>query len=169
MCDASEDLLGRSSCVNGIFMENFSADGKLHVSEYLREGTPLYPCAEQEASHKADCYLYAPTYYLSQNEEDYEGALQICEDAEADFRSARVYGVGSQAMKENLDDPKFVESVCGDNATADKRPCVRGMVSLRINHHGSAEPAREMCGRLEPSNEAACLIAIQAMSPMFEA
>ncbi len=169
MCDAFEDASGRSSCVNGAFMENFSADGNLHTSEYLKEDDPLYPCAEQEERRKADCYIYAPTYFLSQNEEDYEGALELCEDAEEAFRPVCVQGVGSQAMKENLDDPKLVESVCEGNSPANTIHCVRGMASLYVNHHGGIEPARGMCGRLEPSNEAACLGVVRAMSPMFEA
>ncbi|MGH3086250.1 MAG: cupredoxin domain-containing protein [Rubrobacteraceae bacterium] len=169
MCDAFEDASGRSSCYNGLFMENFGADGNLHVSEYVNEDDPLSPCVEQKVRHKTDCYLYAPTYYLSQNEGDYEGALKLCEDAEAAFRSACVQGVGSQVMKENLDDPKFVESVCEDGGPANTVPCVQGMSSLHINHHGELDPAREMCGRLESSNEEACLSAVRAMSPMFEA
>lgn len=170
MCDAFGDEAGRSSCVNGAFMENFGADGNLHVSEYLKEDDPLYPCAEQEARHKADCYIYAPVYYLGGNEGDYEGALKLCEDAaEEALRPACVQGVGSQAMKENLDDPKFVESMCEGNSPADTVSCVQGMASLHINHHGSLGPARGMCGRLDPPNKAACLGVIRTMSPMFEA
>ena len=48
MCDALERDFDRSNCANGVFMENFSADQKLHVSDYLKESDPFYPCAEQE-------------------------------------------------------------------------------------------------------------------------
>ena len=169
MCDAFEDDFGGSSCYNGVFMENFGADGELHVSEYVKEGDPLHPCAQQRPRHKADCYVYAPTYFLGSNQGDYAGALDVCEEAEPSFRSSCVLGVGSQAMKENLDDPKLVESVCEKGDPGQTEPCVEGMASLYTNHHGALEPARELCGRLEVSNREACLGTVRAMAPMFGA
>ena len=169
MCDAFEDDFGSSSCYNGVFMENFGADGELHVSEYVKEGEPLYPCAQQKTRHKADCYLYAPTHYLNSNAGDYAGALEVCEEAEPLFRATCAGGVGSQAMKENLDEPKLVESVCEKGDSDQTEPCIKGMASLYANHHGSLEPARELCGQLEVPNREACLDTVRAMAPMFEA
>jgi plastocyanin len=61
MCDGFGSAFGRSNCANGVFMENFNADQKLHLSDYLKESDPFYPCGEQAERHKAICYLYAPT------------------------------------------------------------------------------------------------------------
>jgi plastocyanin len=162
MCDAFDGDFARSTCSNGLFMENFSADQKLHLSEYLKENDPLYPCAEQAERHKANCYLYAPTYFLSLNEGDYAGALKSCDAAEEAFRRACARGVGAQTMKENINDPKLVESACEDGRPEQVEPCVKGLVSLYISHHGSPEPARELCGRLESSNRQACYDSIES-------
>ena len=134
----------------------------------MKEGEPLYPCAQQKTRHKADCYLYAPTHYLNQNAGDYAGALEVCEAAEPLFQATCSGGVGSQAMKENLDEPKLVESVCEKGGSGQTEPCVKGMASLYANHHGSLKPARELCGRLEGPNREACLDTVGAMAPMFE-
>ncbi|MBA2690898.1 MAG: hypothetical protein H0U65_00170 [Rubrobacter sp.] len=72
-------------------------------------------------------------------------------------------------MKENIGDPKFVESVCEDGGPAKTVPCLQGMASMHINHHGRLAPTNEMCGRLAPGNEEVCRGVIRAMSPMFEA
>ncbi len=168
MCDAFGNPFKRSSCANGVFMENFSADQKLHLSAYLKEEDPLYPCAEQADRHKGDCYLYAPTYFLSLNKGDYIGALEWCEGAEADFVSSCVHGVGTQTMKENMSDPKFVESTCMNGKPGQTKPCIEGMVGVYVFHEASLEPARALCGRLEASNRQACYDSVESQSSLFE-
>jgi plastocyanin len=167
MCDGFDSDFGRSNCANGVFMENFNADQKLHLSKFLKESDPFYPCAEQAERHKAVCYIYAPTYYLSLNGGDYAAALEWCTGAEAGFEPSCAYGVGTQAMKENLNDPKLVESVCMDGEPEETAPCIEGMAGLYINHHGSLEPARDLCASLEASNRPACYDAVKAHSSLF--
>lgn len=168
MCDGFEGAFSRSSCANGVFMENFNADQKLHLSEFLKESDPFYPCAEQAERHKADCYVYAPTYYLSLEGNDYASALDRCSGAEAGYESVCAFGVGMQAMKENLNDPKLVESTCTSGEPEQTAPCVRGMVELYANHHGSLDPARELCTRLETSNRPSCYVSVESRSGLFE-
>lgn len=167
MCDAFDSGFARTTCSNGLFMENFSADQKLHLSEYLDENDPLYPCAEQAKSHKENCYLYAPTYFLSLNEGDYAGALELCKDAEEPFQKSCARGVGAQTMKENINDLKLVESACESGNPEQIEPCIKGLVGLYISHHGSPEPARELCGQLEESNRQACYGSIEAHTKNF--
>ncbi len=167
MCDAFASNFARATCSNGLFMENFSADQKLHLSEYLDENDPLYPCAEQVKAHKENCYLYAPTYFLSLNEGDYTGALELCNGAEEPLRQACARGVGAQTLKENINDPKLVEAACESGSPEQVEPCVNGMTSLYISHHGSPEPARELCGQLEETNQQACRGAIEAHTRRF--
>jgi hypothetical protein len=167
MCDAFASNFARATCSNGLFMENFSADQKLHLSEYLDESNPLYPCAEQIKPHKENCYLYAPTYFLSINEGDYTGALELCNGAEKPLRQACARGVGAQTLKENINDPKLVEAACESGSPEQVEPCVNGMASLYISHHGSPEPARELCGQLEETNQQACRGAIESHTRRF--
>ena len=168
MCEGLDTDFGRSNCANGVFMENFTADQKLHVSEYLKESDPFYPCQEQADHLKNDCYLYAPTYFLNLNPNDYAGALDWCRGAETGFEAACAYGVGMQMMKENLNEPGFVESTCTKGAPGQTQPCIQGMTALYISHHGSLEPARELCDRLEASNQPACHATVEAHASLFK-
>lgn len=167
MCDALGNSFASSNCANGVFMENFNADQKLHLSEFLKEEDPFYPCMKQAERHKTDCYMYAPTYFLSLHENDYAGALEWCKGAEAGFEAACAYGVGTQTMKENLNDPKFVESTCENSEPEQTAPCVKGMAALAVSHHGALEPARELCTRLESSNRPDCYETVEAHSGLF--
>jgi hypothetical protein len=167
MCDRLGNSFASSNCANGVFMENFNADQKLHLSEFLKEEDPFYPCMNQSERHKTDCYMYAPTYFLSLHENDYAGALEWCRGAEAGFEDTCAYGVGTQTMKENLNDPEFVESTCMGGAPEQTEPCVEGMAALYVSHSGALEPARELCARLETANRPACYNAVEAHSSLF--
>jgi plastocyanin len=167
MCDAFGSSSARSDCSNGVFMENFSADQKHHLSEYLSESDPFYPCAEQAQRHKSYCYVYAPTYFLSLNKGNYLGALEWCNGAEEPFRAWCAGGVGAQTMKENIRNPKLVEGVCASSKPEQVAPCIQGMVDLYINHHGSLGPARELCDQLEASNRQPCYKTVESKSKLF--
>jgi hypothetical protein len=71
MCDALENVFASSNCATWVFMETFNTGQKLHLSTFLKEEDPFYPCMEQAEHHKVDCYMYAPTYSLSLHEDDY--------------------------------------------------------------------------------------------------
>jgi plastocyanin len=167
MCEGFESDFGRSSCVNGVFMENFNTEQKRHVSKFLKEDDPFYPCPEQPEHYKADCYLYAPTYFLNLNQDDYAGALDWCAGAEAGYESMCARGVGGETMKENMNDPKFVEATCMSGGPEQIAPCIEGMVGLYINHYGSLKPARELCAGLQTSNRRACYGTVEAYADLF--
>ena len=164
LCEKYENSFARATCANGVFMENFNTDQKLHTSIFLKESDP---CQGQAPHHKGACYLYAPTYYLSLHKNDYVGALKWCGDAELLYRSTCAQGIGSQAIKENINNPKSVEEICMSNKSAQVNACIDGMVDLFINHYGSLEPAQKLCGELKSSNRQACYSSIQSSSELF--
>lgn len=166
LCDTYPSQFERSTCVNGVFMENFIVDQETHTSKYVSDDNWLFPCSDQEKKHKTDCYIYAPTYYLSQNENDYIGALNLCRNAEDAFVDTCIQGVGSQAMKEHINDPKFVEAQCmtGTEKTGE---CLEGVVGLYINHFGGLSEAKQLCTILEPDNRKTCEHVINSREILF--
>lgn len=167
MCDSLESDFAQATCANGVFMENFNTDQKLHPSAFLKSDDLFYPCAEQSMRHQGTCYLYAPTHYLSLHQNDYAGALAWCDGAGFFYRSVCVQGVGTQAMKEHINNPKFVEAVCMSDKSAGVASCIEGMIGLYVKHYGSPEPAKILCEQLEPSNKSACHAALQADRDLF--
>jgi hypothetical protein len=70
-------------------------------------------------------------------------------------------------MKENLNDPKSVESTCMNGGPEQTAPCIEGMVGLYINHNGSLKPARELCAKLEVSNRRTCYGTVETYAGLF--
>lgn len=167
LCGEYNSDFEKSSCVNDVFMENFNTGGKLHSSKFLKETDPFYPCGEQKDEDKATCYLYAPTYYLSLHKNDYLGALRWCNGTESFYGNVCAEGVGTQAMKENINDIKFVEKICMSAPALKVGSCLAGMTGLYINHYGSLEPAQEMCGHLEAQSRQFCYDTVNSHAPLF--
>jgi hypothetical protein len=167
LCDSYSNAFARAQCSNGVFMENFNTDQKIHPSTFLKNDDLFYPCRDQKEDHKGDCYFYAPTHYLSLHKNAYEAALTWCAGAETAFIPSCISGVGSQAIKENINNPKYVESVCMNSPTSQRANCITGMIGLYINHFGSLEPAKALCPQLESKNQKACQDTIQFSSSLF--
>jgi hypothetical protein len=167
LCTQYETAFARSSCVNGAYMENFNAEPNLHPSRFVNPADPFFPCAEQDPAFQGDCYLYVPTYYLGLHERDYGGALRLCAGAEGYARQVCTQGVGSQAIKENLDDPALVEAVCASGEPWQQRTCIDGMVGLFLNHHGAIEPGEALCPTLRPENQGICTSVVHSRRGFF--
>lgn len=167
LCETLTNSFAKSGCVNGVFMENFNVDQKLHISKYVKITDPFYPCTEQKKEYKGDCYLYAPTFYLSIHNNNYTETLNWCKTAEKDFRLVCISGVGSQAIKENITSPKVVESICMDGTKEETNACISGMVGLYLNHFGGVKETKELCTKLEKTNQPICQQTISTRETLF--
>lgn len=165
-CRAFMEKFASTACINGVFMENFNTDQKLHPSGFLRSDDPFFPCNDQRPEDKAECYLYAPSYYLNLNS-SYQGALEWCGSAEEGYETACAQGVGMQMVKENINNPKFAEIICMSAHGAQTADCIKGMSGLYIYHHGSLAAGKKLCASLERTNRRACEQAVREQSSLF--
>ncbi len=166
-CDRYKQKFSWSACVNGVFMENFNTDQKIHYSQYLSKTNPFYPCETEENKYKTDCYIYAPTYYLHLYHTQYDKALNWCLSAESNYQGACTFGVGSQIMKENISNPKSVEKTCMQGTGLQVSQCIAGIVGFYINNFASLEKASQLCESLEDVNKKTCQTVIEQNHKMF--
>lgn len=167
LCETYENSGARFACINGIYMENFNTDQKVHVSKYLRSNDPFYPCGEQKNEYKNDCYMYAPSYYLALNKNKYREAMLWCGKAEKNYVPQCIFGVGVQAMRENIQDPFFVESICTSGSNTERASCIKGMTVLYVNHYGGLGEAQRLCSELQMNNRIICEDQLVSMSDLF--
>lgn len=163
LCDLAPKEILSVRCGEGVFMQLFSADvagghaaGKGANPQTV--DTARATCAEVRMPYAGSCWFYTPTLWLSENPDDFAGAMQWCADASADFgQQLCAKGVGSRTIKYHPDDPTIGAQVCAD-AGALTNSCLAGMGSYWSVHHKGARPASEVCARLgSASLERRCL------------
>lgn len=168
MCEKLPTSFAVSSCVNGVFMENFNVDGKFHTSPFLKPDDPLYPCEEQSSRNTDACVLYAPAYYLEINKNQYEKALAWCGGMAKKYREKCAEGVGLETMEEHLNDPQMVEEICMSTNNDLRTHCVRGMANLLINHYGSLDEPHAVCESLNTTNKTVCNNMVESVTYLFQ-
>jgi hypothetical protein len=167
-CEALKGGNPIAYCAQGVYMENFNTDLKLHPSEFLKEEDPSYPCPVQKEGFKNSCYYYAPTFFLSQNGRDFEAALPWCASlAEEKYRGTCARGVGALAIKSNISKPRLVEAICMKGVGNQVPNCIDGMVGLYMNHYDSVIKGKQMCSLLESQNQEVCLAGVYSRSALF--
>lgn len=166
-CRSHGSAFERDSCLNGVYMEHFGADGKLHVVSLRDPGDPLLICRDVNATESGICHLYAPTYFLNEHPGDYAGATAWCNTAPILWRGRCVSGVGMQMMKEHLDRPHAVVRFCDGLSGSYGGACISGAVSLLVNHEGALEPGVRFCGRDDMPDRESCVATIDLLAPMF--
>jgi hypothetical protein len=156
MCESFDLLSSEQYCAEGVFMENFSTDQKLHPSKYLSEDNFFYPCGEQKVRYKYSCYYYAPLFYLA-HEHTYPEAIQWCNEAEANFINNCIRGVAAVVTKQNIGEPKLIEAICNSADPKRVASCIDGMIGIYLNHYNSLDKALQICDTLIESNKKACI------------
>lgn len=157
----------RNRCYEGVFMENFLSDQRTHISNYLDANNPFFPCQTEPSHLKPYCYFYAPIYYLLLHDNDYASALGWCSSAERGGVIACTRGVGSLALKYDVDGPKRVEAICMHSGPGLVPYCIDGMVSYYLTYWGSLGKARQMCATLDPAHQPACTAAVDRRSHIY--
>lgn len=166
-CDSLTDESETTSCLNGVFMENFLVDQQRHTSKYVSNENPIFPCPELDEKHKEYCYLYAPTFYLHLHKENYVEALTWCERQDSKFQYACAIGVGSQTVEENINNPKIAETACTLENSRLSTFCLQGIVGLYIKHFASIEKAALLCDSFELNNQKLCKDTISSQRFLF--
>lgn len=167
LCGSFTDNFSYFACTNGIFMQNFNSDQFIHPSKFLSAQNFFYPCYQQKFQDMPNCYTYAPSYFLSLHKYNYPQALDWCNKAPYLFISACAYGVGSEAIKQNVNNPSFAEKICFDAPENEQKSCLTGVISLYALHYGSILPSENLCKEINSSNKPICEKAINSLRSLF--
>jgi hypothetical protein len=166
LCNTFNSVFADSACSNGVFMEHFVVtdhDGNIPKIN----PTSLKDCISQTSQYKLACYTYAPTAYLTINSGDYTGAIKWCNGSEANYIGTCIGGIGSQAMKDNINSPSAAEKTCSSTPGAYQDDCVSGAIGMYIYFKGSTTGADSICQNDFPHNLSACESAISSTKNQF--
>ncbi len=157
-CDKYLNMSAKIPCAEGVFMENFNTDQKIHYSKYLDESNPFSICNSQTKPYfKGTCYFYAPLYYLNSHITKYKEAFSWCNSAESSYKSWCIKGVASRMTKENMQNIKYAENICMTLDTESRQICASGIGSYHLTHYSNPELTQKMCLSLNNDLQISCL------------
>jgi len=161
LCGTFGENFQRIQCAEGVFMETYDSETRFHASPFLKEDDPFFACRGLDPVNEGVCAFYATRYYLKLHPREYERTIEWCmTDVPERPRDACIKGVGDTAMKQNINEPLFVESVC-EWAPVDKRHyCIEGMISYAIVHAAKSSAGAAICPMLKEENWPACQKAV---------
>lgn len=168
LCGTFDKNFQRIQCAEGVFMETYDSETRFHASEYLKEDDPFFACRGLDPVNEGVCAFYATRYYLRVHPRAYEAALDWCmTDVPEGPRDACVKGVGDTAMKQNIDAPLFVESLCMRVPQEKRHYCIEGLTSYAIVHAAASSAGAEICPLLREENRAACERAVSQAEAFY--
>ncbi len=155
-CDQFKEIKEQVQCSEGVFMQNYNTDTKLHKNDYLDPQNTLFPCLEQPEIHKSACYFYSPRYFVSLHPNAYKEAIKACLNAEKEFIPTCIRGVGSVTMKQNIEDIDLNKEVCKYAPSEYQNHCIAGATGYYVIHAGSLAEAEKLCPRLTAEFQTVC-------------
>lgn len=170
-CKQLKSEFAAKSCINGVLMEEFiiiDHTGNHNTTNELSDINASI-CIELASSNsKRDCYFYAPTAFLEQNNDQFFEAINWCEQSESDYINTCVSGVGAQSMKDNITNPSFTSNLCKKLQTSYQSHCIVGAVSIFMNHHASSMQAKSLCENEFREFINSCQLAIRAWETSYK-
>lgn len=140
-----------ASCQNGVYMEVFNLEALAKEKDFIDSKNPFFTCSDRDTA-KIDCYLYIPTYLHQTLDTEFTQILKECSKAESGFENVCISGVGSEAIKRNMNNPEDVFELCMKAGSKIKEEsCVSGLVSMYMNQKGSYSSGVELC-KITPNN-----------------
>ncbi len=167
LCAKLPNAFQYSACANGVFMQNFNSDEFIHPSKFLSSKNFFYPCSTLNLQDMKNCYLYSPIYFLSKHNNDYLEAFKWCNTAPIAFINVCAMGVGTEMIKQNINNPKLVMQICLKASQNEKEACIEGMVGLYVYHYGNLSAAENLCKTLGVDAKKACSNSINSLKPLF--
>lgn len=164
LCESLDREFQQIACAEGVFMEHFDTDSRFHTSEFLDPADPYTACRNRSAVHEHVCALYAPRFYLRVHPKQYSDAFAWCRnDVPASPGGMCAKGIGSVAMKRNIQSPLVVEGICQSGTDEQIAQCIRGMASYYIVHFASSKKGAELCPKLEEEHRTVCEKTVQEL------
>lgn len=146
LCDELTDDWDSESCYGGVYMENVIANGKDHISKYLKEDDLLYPCNVVDEKYKQQCYLMQSSYALETLDYDFAKVFDVCASADSQYINTCYTSIGRDASGNSGSDPEKTKATCllGPDEIAQSY-CVDGAVRDFVSYYHSDIQARTFC------------------------
>ena len=157
LCDRMPTEMDQGSCYSGVFMENVvgGLTGLMgHITQYLRDDDPHYPCDVVAEQYQAHCYFYQTSHMLKVFDRDFSKVAQACTEAPPSAHRNCFQSYGRDVGNATRKDPAAAIYYCDfAPAGANRVSCVEGAVQDRFWEQSGADDALTMCEMVENAEE----------------
>jgi len=149
ICNTLNGEWEKTSCYGGAFMENVIADGKGHVTNFLKPSEPLYPCSAVVDTYKGSCYLMQTSYMLKVTNNNFSKVFALCRTADKGYENICFQSLGRDASGQSLSNAEKTKATCDLGADYnEKSNCIVGAVKDFISYYHSDKEAKNLCSIL---------------------
>ncbi|MDE0392831.1 MAG: hypothetical protein OXI57_12270 [Rhodospirillales bacterium] len=157
LCDRMPTGIDKESCYSGVFMENVvgGLTGLMgHVTQYLSDEDPHFPCDVVDKRYQSPCYFYQTSHMLKVFDRDFSKIARACAEAppETHWHCFQSYGrdVGNATRKDPATAIRYCSYVpAGTNRVG----CIMGAVQDRFWEKSGTDDALTMCAMVEDAAE----------------
>lgn len=157
-CDILQDTWEQESCYGGVFMENVMDEvNSGHITAYLKDDQPMYPCTAVDEKYKEQCYLMQTSHALRLANNDFATVFAECAGVDSNFVDVCYQSLGRDASGTTSSTVETTKANCMWGPTQDARAnCVTGAVKDFISYYSSDKQATQLCNSLDSSLQAGC-------------
>lgn len=155
------------SCQNGVYMEVFNAEILAKETQFVDHNQPFKTCADRNIL-PSTCYLYAPTYFSQTLNMDFAQIMQECNQIDPKHIEICKYGVGTEAIKRNMNNPEVVFELCKTaGSKSHQEACARGVVSMYTNQKPDLAEGSKLCETAPSEFQSACREGLKSKEILF--
>ena len=168
LCDNLTGAWEKSSCWSGVFMENIIADEINHVSKYLKDDDPLYPCDFVDGKYKNTCYLMQTSRMLALVQSNFAKVFDLCSSVEEPYIDTCYQSLGRDASGRSVSNLEQTKTTCllGKNYR-EQSNCIVGAVKDFISYFHSDKQALGLCSAVPKDLEPICLQTVSSYYKQF--
>jgi hypothetical protein len=156
-----------SACHNGSFMEAFNAEILPKEQDLVDQNDPFSTCNTRDAEE--DCYLYVPSFLSQTGSFDFSNIFHECKKAGEMYKKACIRGVGSEAIKRNMENIPAVFELCTHAGSfSESEACMHGLVSTYLNQKGSYAAGEALCAEAPFLYRSICTASVESKKVFFE-
>lgn len=149
-CEGLNDSWEDESCYGGVFMENVMNEiNPGHVSNYLKDDEPLYPCTAVDAQYKQQCYLMQTSHALKVLNQDFSQVFELCSTVDAPFNETCFQSLGRDASGSTSSDINRTVGLCQlGRDELERKNCYIGAVKDFISYFNDDDQGLALCAAI---------------------
>ena len=157
LCDRMPTETDKGSCYSGVFMENVvgGLTGLMgHVTQFLKDDDPHFPCNIIDERYKVPCYFYQTSHMLRVFNRDFSKVAQACAETPPAAHPSCFQSYGRDVGSVTRKDPATAIVYCSYAPAGPNRVhCIEGAVQDRFWEKSGADDALAMCAMVENAIE----------------